>query len=254
MEAAPQQKAEVSGNEAEGDDGGCGGDSPLSNGGDQRYTSKRILNQTGTREIVRLSFSYAAAIASGGMARARSPEKRQALLDSAVRAIAETGLGASTTTIAKGAGLAEGTMFTYFASKEELLNELYVELKTEVYDRIHAGFPYKAGLRERVRHIWTEYLRWAMERPEARRVSVLLNLSAVVSAATREKMGAERGVVTETMEELSRRGAFQDLPAGFASSAMVAMQEAVMDMAAKKPRQKAMLIERGFEAFWQMAK
>jgi hypothetical protein len=56
------------------------------------------------------------------------------------------------------------------------------------------------------------------------------------------------------MDQLAERGAFRDLPPGFASSAMTAMQEAVMEMAAKKPRQKAMLIERAFDAFWQMAK
>jgi hypothetical protein len=35
---------------------------------------------------------------------------------------------------------------------------------------------------------------------------------------------------------------------------MTAMQEAVMDMAAKKPRQRAILIEQAFDAFWRMAK
>lgn len=188
------------------------------------------------------------------MARARSPEKREAVLRSAVREIAEAGLGASTAKIAKGAALAEGTMFRYFASKDELFNELYVELKTETYERIHREFPYGAALRERVRHIWTEYLRWAMERPEERKVSVLLNLSAVVTAGTRERMSGARGVVAETMEELGGRGAFKDLPKGFAASAMVAMQEAVMEMAGKKPRLRAALVEGAFDAFWRMAK
>jgi len=188
------------------------------------------------------------------MARARSSEKRQALLRSAVREIAEAGLGASTAKIAKGAGLAEGTLFTYFSSKDALFNDLYIELKTEVYRRIHAEFPYKSGLRERARHVWTEHLRWAMEKPDERKVSVLLNLSTVVSTATREKMNAERGAVAQTMDELGERGAFKDLPPGFASSAMVAMQEAVMEMAEKKPRQKARLVEQAFDAFWRMAK
>ncbi len=188
------------------------------------------------------------------MARAKSPEKRQALLQSAVHEIAEAGLGASTAKIAKGAGLAEATMFTYFSSKDELLNELYIELKTEAYRRILADFPHGSALRERARHIWTEYLRWAMEKPAERKVSVLLNLSTVVSAATRDRMSAERGFVAETMGELGERGAFKTLPAGFASSAMTAMQEAVMDMAAKKPRQKAVLVEQAFDAFWRMAK
>lgn len=172
----------------------------------------------------------------------------------AVREIAEAGLGASTARIAKAAGLAEGTMFTYFSSKDDLLNELYIELKTEVYRRILANFPYEAGLRERTHHIWAEYLRWGMEKPEERKVSVLLNLSTVVSGATRERMSAERKVVAQAMDELGQRGAFKDLPAGFASSAMTAMQEAVMEMTARKPRQKAALIEQAFDAFWRMAK
>ena len=38
--------------------------------------------------------------------------------------IAEVGLGAPTAKIARRAGVAAGTLFTYFANKEELLNEL----------------------------------------------------------------------------------------------------------------------------------
>jgi hypothetical protein len=54
------------------------------------------------------------------------------------------------------------------------------------------------------------------------------------------------------MEELGQHGAFKNLPHGFASAAMVAMQEAVLEMAAKKPRQKLMLVEQVFDAFWRM--
>jgi len=188
------------------------------------------------------------------MARMRSPEKRQAILRAAVREIAEAGLGASTARIARGAGLAEGTMFRYFSSKDDLLNELYIELKTDAYRRICADFPKDSGLRERARHIWTAYLRWALEKPDERKVSVLLHLSNVVSAATRERIGTERKMVGQTMEELGKCGAFKDLPQGFASSAMAAMQEAVMEMASKKPRQKVMLVELAFDAFWRMVK
>jgi len=124
----------------------------------------------------------------------------------------------------------------------------------DVYRRICADFPKDSGLRERARHIWTEYLRWALERPDERKASVLLNLSMVVSGMTRERISAGRKLVEQTMEELGKRGAFKDLPPGFASSAMAAMQEAVMEMAAKKPRQKALLVEQAFDAFWRMAK
>jgi AcrR family transcriptional regulator len=188
------------------------------------------------------------------MARAKSPVKRLAILQAATREIALSGLGASTAKIAKGAELAEGTLFTYFATKDELLNELYLELKGEVYRRVNAEFPHEAALRERARHVWVESLTWAIERPEERKASVQLGVSDVITDVTRERVGPQRGAVEETLRELGARGVFKDLPAGFASSAMAAMQEAVMDTVARKPRQRAVLVEKGFEAFWRMAK
>ena len=187
------------------------------------------------------------------MARLKSAEKRHAILRSAVHEIAQAGLGASTASIAKGANLAEGTLFTYFATKSDLLNELYVELKSEVYRRINANFPHKAELRRRAHHVWTETLRWAIERPDERKVSMHLNVPDVVTNATRKRISAESGAVAEAMRELSRRGAFKDLPPGFASSAITAMQDAVMEAVARMPGQKSMLIDKGFEAFWRMA-
>jgi AcrR family transcriptional regulator len=87
------------------------------------------------------------------MARIKSPEKRSAILQAAVREIAEVGLGAPTAKIARRAGLATGTLFTYFANKEKLLNELYLELKIEVYRRVNTNFPRKANLERRARKI-----------------------------------------------------------------------------------------------------
>src|ERR1700740_3548418 len=100
------------------------------------------------------------------MARLRSPEKRSAILNAAVHEIAEAGLGAPTAKIAKRAGIAEGTLFTYFANKEAVLNELYLDLKVEVYRRLNADFPNKASLERRAWHIWSSFLDWAIEFPE----------------------------------------------------------------------------------------
>jgi AcrR family transcriptional regulator len=44
-----------------------------------------------------------------------------------------TGLAALTAKIAGRAGVATGTLFTYFANKKELVSELYFELKLAAY-------------------------------------------------------------------------------------------------------------------------
>src|SRR5580692_8806231 len=175
------------------------------------------------------------------MARVRSPEKRSAILRAAVYEIAEAGLGAPTAKIAGRAGVAAGTLFTYFANKEALLNELYLELKSEVYTRVNADFPHHGSLERRTRHIWSSFLDWAIEFPEKRKVSAQLNVSDVITAATRKKAGAARGAIDETLRGLSRRGARHGLPPGFAAATMAALQEATMEFIARQPRQRKQL-------------
>ena len=80
------------------------------------------------------------------MARPRSEDKRQAILLAAIRLFAEEGLNAPTARIARTAGVAEGTLFTYFASKDELLNQLYLELKGQLRAAMEPAPP-RAGLK-----------------------------------------------------------------------------------------------------------
>jgi AcrR family transcriptional regulator len=185
------------------------------------------------------------------MARIKSPEKRSAILQAAVREIAEVGLGAPTAKIARRAGLAAGTLFTYFANKEELLNELYLELKIEVYRRVNTNFPCKANLERRARHVWSTYLDWAIEFPEKRKVSAQLNVSDLITPETRMRAAAQRGMIEVTLGDLERRSALWGLPAGFASAVLGAMQEATMDFIASQPKRREELIERAFLVFWR---
>ncbi len=185
------------------------------------------------------------------MARVRSPEKRSAILRAAVHEIAQAGLAAPTAKIARRAGVAAGTLFTYFANKEELLNELYIELKGEVSIRINANFPHSGSLERRARHIWSSVLAWTIEFPEKRKVSAQLNVSDLITRETRMRTAAQNDTIGRTLSELETGGVLRGLPAGFATATMAAMQEATMEFIAKQPKQREELIERGFQVFWR---
>lgn len=187
------------------------------------------------------------------MARPKSPEKRSAILQAAVHEIAEAGLGAPTARIARRAGIAEGTLFTYFANKEELLNELYLELKIEVYKRLNANFPHEASLERRAWHVWSSYLDWAIEFPERRKASIQLNVSNIVTPETRARTATERAAIDAALSQLEARETLRGLPAGFAATAMAAMQEATMDLIARYPKRRKALTEQAFKFFWRAA-
>ena len=95
------------------------------------------------------------------MARPKSDDKRNAILDAATRVFAERGLTAAPTSeISKQAGVAEGTLFTYFKTKDDLINALYREIKLELADAMMSGFPRKKSVRARLRHVWDGYVNW----------------------------------------------------------------------------------------------
>jgi AcrR family transcriptional regulator len=67
-----------------------------------------------------------ALIGEDSLARPKSDKKRKAILNAAVELFADKGIAhAPTSAISACAGVAEGTLFTYFKTKDELLNELY---------------------------------------------------------------------------------------------------------------------------------
>jgi hypothetical protein len=88
------------------------------------------------------------------VARPKSEDKRNAILDAATRVFAERGLTAAPTSeISKEAGVAEGTLFTYFKTKDDLMNALYREIKLELADAMMSGFPRKKSVRTRLQHV-----------------------------------------------------------------------------------------------------
>src|ERR1700720_4623462 len=105
------------------------------------------------------------------MARPRSEDKRNAILDAATRLFAERGLTAAPTSeISSAAGVAEGTLFTYFKTKDELINALYREIKLELADAMMSDFPRRAGIRDRLQHVWNRYLAWGVKNPSQQNV------------------------------------------------------------------------------------
>src|SRR5260370_35990800 len=75
------------------------------------------------------------------MPRPRSDEKRIAILEAATRIIVARGLSAPTAGIAKEAGVPNGSLVTYFETKTELFNQLYLELKVEMAATALKGLP-----------------------------------------------------------------------------------------------------------------
>jgi AcrR family transcriptional regulator len=186
------------------------------------------------------------------LARPKSEDKRNAILEAATRVFAERGLTAAPTSeISKQAGVADGTLFTYFKTKDDLVNALYRETKLELADAMMSGFPRKKSVRTRLRHVWDGYVNWGMANPKQRKVLTQLQVSGMLSKESVEAGGAPfvemQNMIRDAIEQHILRG---DLPIELISKMLGASAEATMDLIVLKPAMANKYRIGGFEIYW----
>lgn len=186
------------------------------------------------------------------MARPRSDHRRKAILSAATRAIASQGLGAATAAIAKQAGVSNGSLFLYFGTKATLLNELYVDLKTEMGAAAIAGLDSGVVPREQVRYMWGQWLHWATTNPEKRRALAQLEVSDEITAeAHRSVTDAQHGM-SELLERIRAEGPMQDAPLGLVLTLTSAIADVAMDAILREPAKAEAHSRMLFDAMWRV--
>jgi len=184
------------------------------------------------------------------MSRPKSPAKRTAILEATLEIVAERGYAHTpTSAISKAAGVAEGTLFTYFDSKDEMINELYRVLRKE-FDRELADYPFHGDPHARLRFIWDRLLSLAKQKPQ--------RLRAIKQLRASGRLYKEAEAPTQTLTELLRatREAAQGERLKAASAELLvilfrAQAEATVDYIAAHPAEEATAREAGFFLFWR---
>ncbi len=184
------------------------------------------------------------------MARPKSDDKRNAILAAAIQEISEHGVSAPTSRIAKIAGVAEGSLFTYFSNKDELLNCLYLHLKEELRETMMSDYPRSESVKNRFKHAWQQYVDWGVTYPAKRKVLGKLSLSSRVSDHSKTKGYQAFAEIISMIQESTNNGLFRDYPPHFITAVMGSLAETTMDLIAKEPAQSEYFNNAGFEAFW----
>jgi AcrR family transcriptional regulator len=186
------------------------------------------------------------------MARPRSDEKRSAIMSAAIRIIASEGLGAATATIAQEAGVSNGSLFTYFETKAELFNQLYLELKAGMAAAALEGLPAGDDFRKQAFHVWSNWMNWAVSNPERRRALAQLGVSDEITPATRAAAHKAVAGLAALMERIRANGPLRSASMGFANAIMNALAEATMDFMIHDPANAKKHCKTGFDALWRV--
>jgi AcrR family transcriptional regulator len=186
------------------------------------------------------------------MPRPRSDDKRAAIMSAATRVVAAQGLGAATATIAREAGVSNGSLFTYFDTKADLFNQLYLELKTDMGAEALAGLPADCDVREQILHMWSRWLRWAAAYPEKRRALAQLEVSDEITFPTHQAASRAVKGIAQLLERSRENGPMRGAPLTFVVALANALAEATIDFITHDPDNAGAHGRTGFDALWRM--
>jgi AcrR family transcriptional regulator len=186
------------------------------------------------------------------MARPKDEDKRNAIMAAATRVIVARGLSAPTAIIAQEAGVANGSLFTYFETKTDLFNQLYLELKAGMASAALEGLPSKAGLREQFFHIWSNWMVWAVSNQDKRRALAQLAVSDEITPASRAAGHETMAAIGELMARVRADGPLHEAPMGCVVAIMNSLADATMDFMIQDPTNGDRHCKAGFDALWRV--
>ena len=142
-------------------------------------------------------------------------EKRDAVMQAALELVGEHGFhGSPMALIAERAGVAAGTIYRFFDSKDTLIKEIHAWLEGQIVAAVTEGYPDGQPVRERFLHSGRKVVEYFLASPLQFRFLEQFHNSPYGVANKREKVfGKKEGnIIGELFEEARKQGIIKDLP------------------------------------------
>ncbi len=146
----------------------------------------------------------------------KNSDKREEVMQAALELIAEHGFhGAPMAMVADRAGVAAGTIYRYFDSKDALIAAIFVELERKVVEFLMQGYSRDRSLRERFIYLSTMIIRYFIANAvHFRFIEQYMNSPYGVSLRRERLLGKARDIdlFRNLLQEGINRQALKDLP------------------------------------------
>jgi AcrR family transcriptional regulator len=183
-------------------------------------------------------------------------DKQKKILQSALQLFVEYGFhGTPTSKIASNAGVAAGTLFHYFKTKDDLIVSLYIrikgELNTYVYSQINPNDPIQAKFRTLFNHT----LYWALENNQEFYFIQQFHFSPHLASIPPEELASQAKPHIELFEQAALEKVLKPFPADLLLTLVASQVYGLHQYLAKagfdKKRQSE-VIDQAFEMIWDM--
>ncbi len=140
-------------------------------------------------------------------------DKRHTILQATLGLITEHGFhGTPMSKIAEAAEVGAGTIYRYFANKEDLINELYKEIKARMIQAMLQDFSEELPLRENFVRIYRNTVNFYKNHPQEMTFGEQYTNSPFIYSSTREENSKRFQPFIQLLEDGRKQQIIKDLP------------------------------------------
>ena len=181
-------------------------------------------------------------------------DKRTAILDAALKLFTERGFhGTSTAQISKDAGVATGTLFNYFPTKEDLINSLYFDVKGDLSQAMGKDIEAESTFQDKLRKIWSNLVKWGVDNQDEFLFVGQFCSSPYITKFTREEVMKEYIFLHKLVDEGIKKGEIRDFSAELTIAMFYQGSRAVVNLIldSDPSQDENKIIEDGFQIIWR---
>jgi AcrR family transcriptional regulator len=178
-------------------------------------------------------------------------DKEKAILEAAITVFAERGFwNTPTSLISKTAHVAEGTLFNYFATKDDLINAVYLDIKNELAEELMSSFRAQKTVREKMRANWNRYIEWGVQNPDKFNVLQQISTSFKLDANIRAQGMEPFAEIERLARESIAKGEIHDYPVEYLGAFIDTQAALTIRLSMMNPNMQAEYQHIGFEILW----
>jgi len=181
-------------------------------------------------------------------------DKKTAIMDAALKLFTERGFhGTSTAEISKEAGVATGTLFNYFPTKEDLINSLYFEVKGQLSQSMGKEIEVPSTFQDKLRKMWSNLIKWGLDNQEEFLFVGQFCSSPYITKFTREEVMKEYVFLHDLVNEGIKVGMIIDFPSELTIAMFYHASRTVVNLIldSDSSQDKSKYIEDGFQIIWR---
>ena len=183
----------------------------------------------------------------------KGSNKQEAILNTALTLFTQRGFfGTPTSLISKEAGVATGTLFFYFKTKEDLIDTLYCRIKAEAAAAMCRGLGEEPRVKDKLHRIGRNAVGWGAKYPEKMKFLELFAHSPFVSTTAQEEGMSRFLFLKDLVADGIREGVIRDCDPHLIFSMMATSLAGLSSRISctEDPDEQEQLIEDGLDIIW----